>query len=103
MRSAFTNSPAPHASLGRSTPSMAMRRRADERPRSCMTSRGAVPHWPKIHRGRLNVEGIRRFRPVDEYTVYAGIWYDKYHTGTNRGPKNLALAYDFVASGRPVV
>jgi hypothetical protein len=58
----------------------------------------AVPHWPKIHRGRLNVEGIRRFRPVDEYTVYAGIWYDKYHTGTNRGPKNLALAYDFVAS-----
>ncbi|MEA3400412.1 MAG: heparinase II/III family protein [Armatimonadota bacterium] len=58
---------------------------------------GAVPHWPKIHRGRPNVEGIERFRPVDEITVYAGIWYDKYHTGTNRAPKQLALGYDLVA------
>lgn len=57
----------------------------------------AVPHWPKIHRGRPGVEGIERFRPVDEYTVYAGIWYDKYHTGTNRAPKALALGYDLVA------
>ncbi|MFW5867407.1 MAG: hypothetical protein ACOCX2_06295, partial [Armatimonadota bacterium] len=57
----------------------------------------AVPHWPKIHRGRPGVEGIERFRPVDEYTVYAGIWYDKYHTGTTRAPKDLALGYDLVA------
>ena len=58
----------------------------------------AVPHWPKIHRGIKGVTGRKRFRPVDEYTTYAGIWYDKYHTGLSAGPDDLALAYDFVAS-----
>ena len=56
----------------------------------------AVPHWPKIHRGRPGVVGPKRFRTVTEYTVYASIWYDKYHTGLVAGPDALALAYDFV-------
>ena len=57
----------------------------------------AVPHWPKIHRGRPGVAEEDRFRPVTDYPVYAGIWYDKYHTGI-RHVSGLAEAYDFVAN-----
>jgi len=58
----------------------------------------AVPHWPKIHRGRPGVEGEKRFRSIDDYRVYTGIWYDKYHTGIRAGPNTLALAYDCIAN-----
>ena len=58
----------------------------------------AVPHWPKIHRGRPGVEGRDRFRPVDDYSVYTGIWYDKYHSGIGSLPATLALAYDLIVS-----
>ncbi len=58
----------------------------------------AVPHWPKISRGRAGMEGRKRFRPVDDYQVYSGIWYDKYHSGTGGIPTTLALAYDLVVS-----
>ncbi|MDA0746782.1 MAG: heparinase II/III family protein [bacterium] len=52
----------------------------------------SVPHWPKIHRGRPGVSGADRFCSVTEYPVYAGIWYDKYHTGI-RHTGMLGAAY----------
>ncbi len=55
----------------------------------------AVPHWPKTHRGRPGIAEEDRLRPVTEYPVYAGIWYDKYHTGI-RHVGDLAQGYDFV-------
>ena len=58
----------------------------------------AVPHWPKIHRGWNGVEGIDRFRSVDDFSTYTGIWYDKYHSGINAGPDVLALAYDCIVN-----
>jgi hypothetical protein len=57
----------------------------------------AVPHWPKTHRGRPGIAEEDRFRPVSEYPVYAGIWYDKYHTGT-RHMCILAEGYDFIVN-----
>ncbi len=58
----------------------------------------ALPHWPKISRGRAGVAGLQRFRPVDDYQAYSGIWYDKYHSGTAGIPTTLALAYDLVVA-----
>ncbi len=57
----------------------------------------AVPHWPKTHRGRPGIAEGDRLRPVTEYPVYAGIWYDKYHTGT-RHFCTLAEGYDFIVN-----
>ncbi|MDP6776047.1 MAG: hypothetical protein QGI83_04715, partial [Candidatus Latescibacteria bacterium] len=57
----------------------------------------AVPHWPKTHRGRPGIAEEDRLRPVTEYPVYAGIWYDKYHSGI-RHPSGLAEGYDLVAN-----
>ena len=57
----------------------------------------AVPHWPKTHRGRPGISEEERLRPVSEYPVYAGIWYDKYHTGT-RHMCILAEGYDYVVN-----
>ena len=57
----------------------------------------AVPHWPKTHRGRPGIAEGDRLRPVREYPVYAGIWYDKYHTGI-RHVGDLAQGYDFVVN-----
>ena len=59
----------------------------------------AVRHWPKVARGYFSgCEGKKRFRPIDDYRVYAGIWYDKYHSGTGSMPLALAQAYDFVVN-----
>jgi hypothetical protein len=59
----------------------------------------AIAHWPKIARGiHSGLEGKERFRPIGDYRVYAGIWYDKYHSGTGTFPRELARAYDLVAS-----
>jgi len=57
----------------------------------------AVPHWPKTHRGRPGIAEEDRLRPVTEFPVYAGIWYDKYHTGT-RHMCVLAEGYDYVVN-----
>ncbi len=58
---------------------------------------GAVPHWPKIARGyHSGFEGKGRFRPVDEYIVYASLWYDKYHSGLGNGPEEMAVGYDLI-------
>ena len=57
----------------------------------------AVPHWPKTHRGRPGVAEEDRLRPIGEYPVYAGIWYDKYHTGL-RHACGLAEGYDLVVN-----
>ena len=57
----------------------------------------AVPHWPKTHRGRPGIAEEDRLRPVREYPVYAGIWYDKYHTGL-RHACGLAEGYDHVVN-----
>lgn len=57
----------------------------------------AVPYWPKIARGyHSGFEGKDRFRPVDEYIVYAGLWWDKYHSGLVNGPEQMALGYDLI-------
>ncbi|MDP6778485.1 MAG: heparinase II/III family protein, partial [Candidatus Latescibacteria bacterium] len=57
----------------------------------------AVPYWPKTHRGRPGIAEEDRLRPVGEFPVYAGIWYDKYHTGL-RHACGLAEAYDLVVN-----
>ena len=57
----------------------------------------AVPHWPKTHRGRPGIAEEDRLRPVNEYPVYAGIWYDKYHSGI-RHACGLAECYDLVVN-----
>ncbi|MSS70246.1 MAG: hypothetical protein EXS64_02030 [Candidatus Latescibacteria bacterium] len=57
----------------------------------------AVPHWPKVHRGRPGVAEEDRFRPVTDHWVYVGLWYDKYHTGI-KYVGDLAQGYDLVAS-----
>ena len=57
----------------------------------------AVPHWPKVHRGRPGVAEEDRLRPVADYSVYAGLWYDKYHTGI-KYVGDLAQGYDMVAN-----
>ena len=60
----------------------------------------AIRHWPKVARGHHSgCDGADRFRPIDDYRVYAGIWYDKYHSGLGDSiPCNLACAYDLVAT-----
>lgn len=57
----------------------------------------ALPHWPKIARGyHSGFEGKDRFRPVDEYIVYASLWYDTYHSGLGNGPEQMAIGYDLI-------
>ncbi|MDP7490706.1 MAG: hypothetical protein QGG10_09355, partial [Arenicellales bacterium] len=57
----------------------------------------AVPHWPKIYRGRPGISEPDRFRPVTEYVVYVGIWKDKYHGGLV-SVAALAQGYDLVVN-----
>lgn len=59
----------------------------------------AVPHWPKVARGYYSqCEGLERFRPIEDYRAYAGLWYDKSHSGVGGVPVSLALAYDGVVN-----
>lgn len=59
----------------------------------------ALPHWPKISRGQVSgLKGERRFRPLDDFGPYTGLWYDRYHVGVRAEPRHLARAYDFVAA-----
>ena len=59
----------------------------------------AVRHWPKIARGVYSgLAGADRVRPVSDMRVYAGLWYDKYHSGIGGLPVDLARAYDLLQS-----
>ena len=61
----------------------------------------AVPHWPKIARGVYSgLVGADRIRPLSDMRVYAGLWYDKYHSGIGGIPVDLAQAYDLLQSAR---
>ncbi len=57
----------------------------------------AVPHWPKTHRGLPGIAEEDRLCPVTEFSDCAGIWYDRYHTGTIH-LSILGEAYDFIVN-----